>query len=46
MFSSDVVVSAGGHSLEDFEPELARVSSEWPILASDSMMSGGSSDVS
>jgi hypothetical protein len=28
MFSPDVVVSAGGHSLEDFEPELARVSSQ------------------
>ena len=27
MFSSDEVVSAGEHSLEEFEPELARVSS-------------------
>lgn len=26
MFSSDVVVSAGAHSLGEFEPELARVS--------------------
>lgn len=32
MFSSDVVVSAGAHSLDEFEPELARVCFLTPVL--------------